>query len=237
MAGWILSVFSGRCRDLMVPLFKSLVRSRTEFCCPLWHPTKIDDIKKLESVQRAYTAKIEEVRHLPYWERLAALGLMSLQRRRERYIVIHIFKILHDMAPNDLNMEFYESNRRGNICKLPPLVRNAKAKYQTKYDQSFRVLGAKLWNLLPKQVKVKKSLDSFKTAVTTFITQFPDRPPVPGITSDNSLLTLLVPGRSTWCTPIRYGGLAASDDSDEDSVHADGSSDEESDEDIFQMAR
>ena len=236
MAAWILSVFSGRNSDLMIPLFKSLVRSRTEYCCPLWHPSKVEDIKKLESVQRAYTAKIEEVRHLGYWDRLTSLNLMSLQRRRERYIIIHVFKILHDMAPNDLNMEFQESDRRGIICKVPPLVRNAKSKYQTKYDQSFRVLGAKLWNLLPIQVKAKKTLDSFKIALTKFITQFPDRPPVPGITSENSLITLLVTGRSTWCTPILYGGLAASDGSDEDSVHADGSSDDESDEDILQMA-
>jgi len=33
------------------------------------------------------TSKISEVRHLSYWDRLKKLNLMSLQRRRERYII------------------------------------------------------------------------------------------------------------------------------------------------------
>ena len=40
-----------------------------------------------------FTYKITEVQHLNYWERLRELKLYSLQRRRERYIIIHIWKI------------------------------------------------------------------------------------------------------------------------------------------------
>ena len=36
------------------------------------------------------THKITEVQHLNYWERLNELKLYSLQRRRERYIIIYI---------------------------------------------------------------------------------------------------------------------------------------------------
>ena len=34
-------------RDVMVTLYKSLVRSHLEYCCPLWHPSKISDIELL----------------------------------------------------------------------------------------------------------------------------------------------------------------------------------------------
>ena len=175
---------------------------------------------KLEAIQRAYTAKIREVQHLSYWDRLKCLNMMSLQRRRERYVIIHVFKIINNMAPNDLDMKFHHSPRRGILCKLPPLVKKSKLKYQNQYDMSFPIIGGKLWNLLPKAIKLKTSLESFKTALTKFILQVPDQPPVPGIASDNSLLTLLV---STWRNSIHDGGRAASEE-------------EDSEEDRFQMA-
>ena len=85
ISSWILSVFKDRSANTILPLYKTLVRSRLEYCSPLWNPTKVEDIMKLEKLQRTLTAKITEVRHLTYWERLKSLQLMSLQRRRERY--------------------------------------------------------------------------------------------------------------------------------------------------------
>ena len=217
MSAWVLSVFIDRSAEILVPLFKSLVRSKTEYCCPLWHPSKMEDIMKLEAVQRAFTSKIREVQQFSYWDRLKCLNLMSLQRRRERYILIHVFKIINKLAPNDLQMKFYNNDRRGICCILPPLVRNSKSKYQHQYDNSFPIVGGKLWNLLPKRITLKRSLMSFKTALSKFIQQVPDHPPVPGIASDNSLLTLLASGRYTWRNSTHYdGGLAASDDDSED---------------------
>jgi len=57
-AFWILSVFKTRERSVMMTLYKSLVRSILEYCCPLWNPSKITDIQLLESVQRTFTNKI-----------------------------------------------------------------------------------------------------------------------------------------------------------------------------------
>ena len=91
---WVLSVFHERSAKIMLPLYTSFARSKVEYCAPLWNPAKIDDIMKLESIQRTLTAKIADVRHLSYWDRLKTLNLMSLQRRRERYAIIHIYKII-----------------------------------------------------------------------------------------------------------------------------------------------
>ena len=52
------------------------------------------------SYRRTFTYKITEVQHLNYWERLHELKLYSLQRRRERYIIIYISKITQHMVPN-----------------------------------------------------------------------------------------------------------------------------------------
>ena len=169
-----------------------LARSRLEYCSPLITTSKVEDIKLLESVQRSFTARIEEVKHLNYWERLKKLKLMSVERRRERYCIIFVYKILHELTPNDLEFEFYESTRHGIRCKIPPLVKNSSAKAQSLYDESFRVRGAKLFNIIPQFIKQKPTLNSFKSTLTKFLLTVEDHPPVPGFASQNSLLHKLV---------------------------------------------
>lgn len=40
-AAWVFSVFQTRSPVIMLTLYKSMVRSLLEYCCPLWHPSKI----------------------------------------------------------------------------------------------------------------------------------------------------------------------------------------------------
>ena len=55
MTSWVLSVFRDRSRFLMLTLFKTMVRSKLEYCCPVWNPDKISDIEleAIESIQRS----------------------------------------------------------------------------------------------------------------------------------------------------------------------------------------
>ena len=172
----------------MSHLYKSLIRSRVEYCCPLWDPAKIEDIVTLEGVQRSFTSRIDSISHLHYYDRLKYLKMMSLQRRRERYSIIMMFKILHNMSPNDIGIEFTQSDRRGIRAKVPKITRDAKLKHRTQYDNSFAVRGPMLWNRIPAHITNKPSLDSFKFALTTWLYSLPDRPPIQGISSRNSIL-------------------------------------------------
>ena len=88
----------------MLTLYKTLVRSHLEYVCPLWDPYTLADIRALENVQRPFVAKIKSA-GTNYWERLANLGIMSLQRRRERYSIIHCWKILHGVAPGSIKFK------------------------------------------------------------------------------------------------------------------------------------
>ena len=124
------------------------------------------------------------------WDRLKKLQLMSLQRRRERFIILQVYKVFHDLSPNDLQLELTDSARRGPCCKIPPLSKTSSAKSQSIFDTSFRISSAKLWNIVPKDIRAKPSFNSFKSALTKYLLQLPDRPPVPGISSNNSLLDL-----------------------------------------------
>ena len=161
-AAWVLSVFRDRSRTTMMQLYKSLVRSKLEYCCPVWSPTKIEDIKAIESLQRTFTSKISGLQHLSYWERLERLNMMSLQRRRERYLIIHMWKVRMAQVPNDLNIKFHYNDRLG--LKVKAIVPKAPQSHVgSVYQNSFAVKGPRLWKMLPKDLTLADNLDSFKT--------------------------------------------------------------------------
>ena len=116
------------------------------------------------------------------------MSLMSLQRRRERYIILQVWKFLSGVSPNDIGMKFRETSRRGTIT--PPLVNGCSQRNQSPYDGSFAVLGASLWNTVPVDVKSLKKFLLFKEKLSRFLATFPDNPPARGYScaSSNSLL-------------------------------------------------
>ena len=123
---WVFSVFKTRDGTVMTTLYKSLVRSTLEYCCPLWNPGKVTDIQLIEGVQRTFTSRISGLQHLNYWERLARLKLMSLQRRRERDIILMMWKILHNILTkllphrlqNDIKTRHYSCHPSAGKVKL-----------------------------------------------------------------------------------------------------------------------
>ena len=185
LVSWILGVFRDRSKAVMLQLYKSLIRSKLEYCCPLWDPWLVQDIQTIEDVQRHFTNRISGMSNMTYWERLSALNLYSLQRRRERYILIHTWKINRGLVPNDLHMTFIEHRRHGTQAKVPALNREATAKAKTCYDNSFHVKAARLWNILPSHTKNFESLEAFKTSIANFLKRIPDRPPVTGYSTAN----------------------------------------------------
>ena len=185
-ASWVLSVFHTRSSDIMLTLYKSMVRSLVEYCCPLWNPTKISDIQELESVQKTFTTRIAGMRDLHYWDRLVHLSLMSLQRRRERFIILHMWKILNKKTSNDLEVQFVSRPRFGNLAVIPPARKVSSASNQSLFDSSFAVQGPKLWNAVPYHLNVIQDLEQFKNKLTQFMLSLPDMPPIRGYTPPNS---------------------------------------------------
>ena len=144
------------------------------------------DIQELESVQRTFTSKIHGLQHLHYWDRLKTLSLMSLQRRRERYIVMHMWKILHGLTSNDLEVQFTVNPRLGTLAKVPAVRTKSSAAHQTLYETSFSVMGPRLWNCIPWHIRAVSKHDGFKHHMTAFMLSLPDKPPIRGFTSPNS---------------------------------------------------
>ena len=164
---------------MLLTLYKSIVRSRLEYSCPVWNPSSMQDIKKLESTQRAFTRYISGCQGLSYWDRL--------KRRRERYVIVHLWKIWQGAVPNDLDIQFYDHTRLGTRCKIPAIKRNSTTLSRSIYDHSFAVRGPKLWNAIPENIKFAPSFEVFKSKLTSHpMSIIPDLPPVPGYTTPNS---------------------------------------------------
>ena len=176
---WTLSVFRSRDKDVMMTLYKSLVRSLLEYCCPLWHPSKIRDIEQIEGVQREFTRRIDGYQSLSYWDRLQRLNLWSLQRRRERFILITMWKVLNNFIPNP-NINFRPLSRLGVQAIIPAINTRGRAVNRTLYDESFSVVGPTLWNSLPSELTTIQTMSKFKNALDILINALPDNPPVTG---------------------------------------------------------
>ena len=81
-------------KQLIVPLYKAIVRPYLEYCIQAWRPYRKKDIDKLERIQRRATKMIQELRNLSYESRLLQCGLTTLETRRLRRDQIEVFKIV-----------------------------------------------------------------------------------------------------------------------------------------------
>ena len=187
-------------------LYKTLVQPHVDYCSVLVSPHKISEIKKLEAVQRSMTFKITAYKHLNYYERLKALRLYSLQRRRERYRIIYTWKIIEDICPNlPMNpITVYIHPRKGRFCMIPPIKTKSTQKVQTIKENTLAINGPRLFNTLPRKIReiTDVKVDSFKRALDKYLALIPDEPPIDGYgRSENSLLQRRDTGSSyasTW---------------------------------------
>ena len=185
-AGWVLNTFVTRDPTTLITLFSSLIRPILEYNCEIWNPYKIKDINQLEQIQRSFTHRISGMQDLNYWERLEKLGISSLQRRREKIIITSIWKIKNKKIPNSINLKF-KHHLRSQKCKadLPSLPRT-NCKLLNKYENSFVINGAKLWNSLPGPLTHIDNISQFKFCLNKHLQTIPDKPPLPGYSYNHS---------------------------------------------------
>ena len=160
--GWVLRVFQSRKRSHM-PLLKISCHSPTRVLLPALENMESKGHTSYRSYQRTFTIRITEVQHLNYWERLHEHQLYFLQRLRERYIIIYIWKITQHMVPNidgtmGHKIKTRKHPRHGTQCVIQcPTNRNPAQSLQ---QNSITVFGPRLHNSLPKYLR---DIESVKT--------------------------------------------------------------------------
>jgi hypothetical protein len=108
--GIIYRSFTYKGRDIMLSLYKSLIRPLIEYCVQAWSPYLVKDVINLEKVQRRFTKMIPEIRDLSYADRLKTLGLTTLATRRVRGDLIETFKLMKGLESIDYEELFTTSH-------------------------------------------------------------------------------------------------------------------------------
>ena len=146
----------------------------------MWDPFKIKHINSIEQVFKRFSRRIERMEDLDYWSRLKELGVMSLQRRREKLIIILLWKIKNNMIQNDIGIEFKFNERNSQIKAVIKPMAKLRGRVQSSFEQSFIIKSAKIWNKLPPKLTEISLLNSFKTKLDKYLSFIPDEPPVNG---------------------------------------------------------
>ena len=97
--GLIFRRFTNMDKEMFLQLYNSIVRPHLEYASSVWSPHFKKDILliALENVQRRATRLVKSLFGQTYSQRLRALGLPSLEYRRERSDLVEVYKILNNI--------------------------------------------------------------------------------------------------------------------------------------------
>ena len=140
-------------------LYNQRVRPHLDYGMTVCPPESAAEARLLERVQAKATALVYGLKGLNAEERRKKLGLMTLEKRRERGDLIEVFKILKGLTKIDPT-EFWEVREARNGVRLvKELATNGRKQRQSFF--SYRVVQK--WNLLSMDLKTAPSLATFKS--------------------------------------------------------------------------
>ena len=164
--GIIKRTFRHLNQQILLLLFKSLVRPHLEYCVQAWRPHLQKDIDLIEGVQRRATKLIPSLKVKSYQDRLQILKLPTLENRRLRGDMIEVFKLLTGFTDVQYTKFFQLGSTltRGHSLKLH---KNACIHDFRKYFFSHRVI--EVWNRLPEHVISSNSVNMFKNRYDNYV--------------------------------------------------------------------
>ena len=134
----------------------------------------------MSSFQRFDQTLNMPVCNVHYHDRLKRLKIYSLERRRDRYTILYVYKIVLGTVPNP-GLQYTNYERHG--IKVTPKF-NRKSMVQSIRNASFFVKGPLMYNKLPLHLRLTKWLTEptaanvmkFKTELDSYLSTIPDLP-------------------------------------------------------------
>ena len=128
--------------------------------CPLvWHFSSCKSTAKIEKIQKSCLRMILNDNTSDYQTLLEKSKKPSMETKRLRNLATEIFKTV-----NNLNLSFmkniFTSKENANVRPNNIVVKNHNS--ATYGDKSLMVLGPKIWNALPENIKSETSHKKFK---------------------------------------------------------------------------
>ena len=150
------------CKEVPFRLFMYLtyIRPILETSSQVWSPYLIQDIDKIEKVQRRFTKYLPGLRNMSYSSRLVYLEIDSLEKRRIINDLCFVYKLLNNFVDMDFN-RFFTLNRRNTRGHRMKITVNYSRVNNRKYFFVNRIIS--IWNNLPANVVESSSISTFKS--------------------------------------------------------------------------
>ena len=128
-----------------------------------------------------------------YWDKLKILKLYSQERRRERYLVIFIWKISQGLVEGYYLSFTIPDSRTGRKAVPYHVNRSAPTCVKKARERSLAVKGVQLTNLLPVQLRNSEhgDVEMFKNHLDTYLSNIPDQPTIGGLVRPSQTNSLL----------------------------------------------
>ena len=150
--------------DSSLLFFYAHILPHINYASNIWDGCADQHMKKLNSFHRRAIKLIDSRKDTPTDQKLEDLGVLSLDKQLKMNKAVLTYKALNGLTPDYVYSLLYKQTERyGSINLRPPLPRIDK------YWSSFSYSGAELWNSIPKSIRTKPSLSSFKKSMKTYL--------------------------------------------------------------------
>jgi hypothetical protein len=118
-----------------------------------------------------------------YPERLKELNIYSLQRRRDRYLILQVYRVVIGLSDNP-GFRVIKYGLRTKIRVEPTFNKYAPSWVRHARSASISCQGARLYNSLPRELREledttppsKSHVNSFKARLDKYLSNIPDIP-------------------------------------------------------------
>ena len=143
-------------------IVNSFIYSNFNYCPLVWHFSSCKALRKIENIHKRCLRMIYNGYDSDYDTLLKISGTCTMHIRRIKQLAIEIFKTANNLNP-DFMKNIFKSKQNARARPRDLLVRSHNT--ATYGDKSFKILGPKIWNALPTEIKCETSLSKFKEYV------------------------------------------------------------------------
>ena len=155
----------------LLNIYKTYIRPKLEYNCPVWSPGYMKDKNLIESIQRNFTryaCRKCRINFNSYKHRLQLLNLKSLEYRRIEFDLIFMYKIIHGLCFLNFSDYFIVKhspyNLRRNSLQIQPII-----SYSSQvWNHCFFNRVPKVWNQLPDSIIISTDLQIFRSKLKKF---------------------------------------------------------------------
>ena len=153
-------------------IYHAYITSRLDYSNGLLYGLPIDLTKRLQSVMNAAARLITKTRKYDHITPvLKELHWLPVKFRSQFKIVLMVYKCMHSLAPVYLSDRLQLKPARGlrSDNKFILIVPRTKLQMKSYGDRAFSIAGPILWNKLPIEIKLSKSVNVFKKSLKTYL--------------------------------------------------------------------